>query len=237
LIEAAALVDPLGGDAHLGTSPSIEVLKEKSLSPRYVHVVDDDRDVRCSISFMLNAAELHSRPFASGSDFLDSLGDLQPGCILLDIRMPEIDGFQVMTELAQRGIEWPVVVMTGHGEVSVAVRAMKLGAVDFIEKPFEEDVLMGSLDRAFTLLKDRGEKADRRRVAQERIAVLTSREREVLQGLMAGLPNKVLARRLDISLRTVEMHRANMMDRLQVGSLAEALTLAVQAGVEPLDPA
>lgn len=237
MIEAASLVDHSGADTHLHTSPSIEISEERSLSPRYVHVVDDDRDVRCSISFMLNAAELQSRPFASGADFLDSLGDLQPGCILLDIRMPEIDGFQVMTELAERGIGWPVVVMTGHGEVSVAVRAMKLGAVDFIEKPFEEDVLMGSLERAFVLLKDRGEKADRRRAAQERIAVLTAREREVLQGLMAGLPNKMLARRLDISLRTVEMHRANMMDRLQVSSLAEALTLAVQAGVEPLDPA
>jgi two-component system response regulator FixJ len=237
LSAAISLVDPSGDDAHLPICTSIESLKEKSLSPRYVHVVDDDRDVRCSISFMLNAAELSSRPFASGSDFLDSLSDLQPGCVLLDIRMPEIDGFQVMSELAERGIDWPVVIMTGHGEVSVAVRAMKLGAVDFIEKPFEEDVLMGSLDRAFTLLKDRGEKAERRRVAQERIAILTAREREVLQGLMAGLPNKMLARRLDISLRTVEMHRANMMDRLQVGSLAEALTLAVQAGIEPLDPA
>jgi two-component system, LuxR family, response regulator FixJ len=197
--------------------------------------VDDDRDVRCSISFMLNAADLKSRPFASGADFLDSIGELQPGCVLLDVRMPEIDGFQVMSELAAKGIEWPVVVMTGHGEVSVAVRAMKLGAVDFIEKPFGEDVLMGSLERALVLLKDRGEKAERRRVAQDRIAVLSAREREVLQGLMAGLPNKMLARRLDISLRTVEMHRANMMDRLQVGSLAEALTLGVQAGVEPLE--
>ena len=184
---------------------------------------------------MLNAAELQSRPFASGTDFLENLEHLRAGCVLLDIRMPEIDGFQVMSELAERGIEWPVVVMTGHGEVSVAVRAMKLGAVDFIEKPFEEDVLMGSLDSAFKLLKDRGEKAERRRLAQDRVGILTAREREVLQGLMAGLPNKMLSRRLDISLRTVEMHRANMMDRLQVGSLAEALTLAVQAGVEPLE--
>ena len=154
--------------------------------------------------------------------------------MLLDIRMPDMDGFQVMAELASRGIDWPVVVMTGHGEVPVAVRAMKAGAVDFLEKPFEEDVLLGSLERAFGLLKERGQKAERRRSAESRIGVLTSREREVLRGLMAGLPNKALARRLDISLRTVEMHRANMMERLHVGSLAEALTLAVQAGVEPL---
>jgi two-component system response regulator FixJ len=207
-----------------------------SLLPKCVHVVDDDRDVRRSLSFMLGAGEFESRPFASGRDLLDSLADLQPGCVLLDIRMPEMDGFQVMTELAERGVEWPVVVMTGHGEVSVAVRAMKMGAVDFLEKPFDEAMLLASLERAFLLLEDRREKAGRRRQAEERIGQLSSREKEVLRGLMAGLPNKVLARRLDISLRTVEMHRANMMDRLRVGSLAEALTLAVQAGVEPLEP-
>jgi two-component system response regulator FixJ len=202
---------------------------------QHVHVVDDDRDVRRSISFMLGVADLQSRPFASGSDLLESIEEIQPGAILLDIRMPEMDGFQVMSELAERGIEWPVVVMTGHGEVSVAVQAMKAGAVDFLEKPFGEDVLLASLTRAFGLLKDRTEKAERRRSALARIDLLSTREREVLRGLMAGLSNKMLARRLEISLRTVEMHRANMMDRLGVGSLAEALTLAVQAGVEPLE--
>jgi two-component system response regulator FixJ len=210
--------------------------KEKSLNSRYVYVVDDDRDVRCSISFMLSASGMESRPFGSGADLLASLGELQPGCLLLDIRMPDRDGFEIMADLAERSIEWPVIVMTGHGEVPVAVRAMKAGAVDFLEKPFEEDVLIGSLERAFQLLKDRGEKADRKRQALERVAVLTAREHEVLRGLMAGMPNKLLARRLDISLRTVEMHRANMMDRLAVGSLAEALTFGVQAGVEPLEP-
>jgi len=206
-----------------------------ALLPRYVHVVDDDRDVRRSLSFMLGSGEFQSRPFASGQDLLDNLSDLPPGCLLLDIRMPDMDGFQVMEALAARGVEWPIVIMTGHGEVSVAVRAMKMGAVDFLEKPFDESLLLASLERAFTLLKDRHEKADRRRMAEQRIAQLSCRESEVLRGLMAGLPNKLLARRLDISLRTVEMHRANMMDRLQVGSLAEALTLAVQAGVEPFE--
>jgi two-component system response regulator FixJ len=201
---------------------------------QHVHVVDDDRDVRRSISFMLGVADLQSRPFASGQDLLDSLCEINPGAILLDIRMPQMDGFQVMAELSRRGIEWPVVVMTGHGEVSVAVQAMKAGAVDFLEKPFGEDVLLASLTRAFGLLQDRTKKAERRRTAEDRTALLSSRESEVLRGLMAGLSNKMLARRLDISLRTVEMHRANMMDRLQVGSLAEALTLAVQAGIEPL---
>ena len=201
-----------------------------------VHVVDDDRDVRCSISFTLGAAGIQSRPFGSGTDFLESLEELQDGCILLDLRMPETDGFQVMTELAEREVSWPVIAMTGHGEIPVAVRAMKLGAVDFLEKPFEETVLLGSLDRAFGLLKDRGEKAASKRDAKARIGALSARELEVLRGLMAGLSNKLLARRLDISLRTVEMHRANMMDRLAVGSLAEALTLGVQATLDPLSP-
>lgn len=205
------------------------------MSSQNVYVVDDDRDVRLSISFMLGAAGFQSRPFASGQDFVDALGDLIPGAILLDIRMPEMDGFQVMAGLAARGVDWPVVIMTGHGEVAIAVRAMKLGAVDFIEKPFAEDVLLPSLGRAFDLLKDRGERAERKRAARDRVGLLSPREREVLQGLLAGLPNKLLARRLGISLRTVEMHRANMMDHLQVSSLAEALTIAVQAEIEPLE--
>ncbi|HEX8533936.1 MAG TPA: response regulator [Allosphingosinicella sp.] len=203
--------------------------------PRYVHVIDDDRDVRRSLSFMLGAGDFQSRPFASGEDLLDSLTQLRPGCILLDVRMPEMDGFAVMDALAERGVEWPVIVMTGHGEVSVAVRAMKAGAIDFLEKPFDEAQLLASLERGFELLGDRREKADRKRSAGQRIADLSIRESEVLRGLMAGLANKVLARRLNISLRTVEMHRANMMARLGVGSLAEALTLAVQAGLEPLE--
>lgn len=213
----------------LSTAQQIET------SPRCVHVIDDDRDVRRSLSFMLGAGEFQSRPFASGQDLLDSLPQLHPGCVLLDVRMPEMDGFAVMAELTARGNEWPVIVMTGHGEVSVAVRAMKAGAIDFLEKPFDEALLLASLDRGFELLEHRKEKGDRKRAADQRIADLSTREREVLCGLMAGLANKVLARRLDISLRTVEMHRANMMVRLGVASLAEALTLAVQAGVEPLE--
>ena len=199
------------------------------MTSRNVYVVDDDRDVRSSISFMLATADIDARPFVDGEDFLASLDELEPGCVLLDVRMPRVDGFQVMSGLKERQIDWPVVVMTGHGEVPVAVRAMKMGAVDFIEKPFGEDLLFSSLERAFSLLKDRGEKAEREKAAKERIGHLSAREHEVLQGLVAGLSNKLIARHLGISLRTVEMHRANMMDRLQVGSLAEALTLAVQA--------
>lgn len=210
-------------------------MKEEPLNPQYVYVVDDDRDVRRSISFMLGAAEINAHPFGSGSDFLEALPDLEPGCILLDLRMPQVDGFQVMTELARRQVHWPVIVMTGHGEVSVAVRAMKLGAIDFLEKPFSEETLLACFVEGFDTLASREQASRRARLAEERVALLTGRETEVLESLLAGESNKAIAQRLGISLRTVEMHRGNMMERLQVGSLAEALTLALDAGLKPAE--
>ena len=206
------------------------------LKPHSVYVIDDDRDVRRSLSFMLGAADIRSHPFGSGQDFLEALPDLDPGCILLDLRMPHMDGFQIMDALAERRIDWPVIVMTGHGEVPVAVRAMKLGAVDFIEKPFSEQALLDSFAQAFALLKDREAAGRRRRDAHERADSLTAREKEVLQNLLAGQSNKEIAQSLGISLRTVEMHRGNMMDRLHAASLAEALTLALEAGITPAEP-
>lgn len=203
------------------------------LSSHLVYVVDDDRDVRRSLSFMLGASDLRSHPFASGEDFLEALPDLEPGCILLDLRMPQIDGFQVMDELTRREVDWPIIVMTGHGEVPVAVRAMKLGAIDFIEKPFSEEALIACFGNAFALLDERESTGRRRRDARDRVALLTARESDVLRGLLAGESNKQLATRLGISLRTVEMHRGNMMERLGVASLAQALTLALEAGIEP----
>lgn len=182
---------------------------------------------------MLAAAGVKSHPFGSGADLLEALPDLQPGCILLDVRMPEMDGFAVMAELERRAIDWPIIVMTGHGEVPVAVRAMKLGAVDFIEKPFSEEGLLAAFQSAFTILEERKEAGRRRRDAHERAALLTGREREVLQSLLAGRSNKEIAQSLGISLRTVEMHRGNMMERMQAASLAEALTVALEAGLKP----
>ncbi len=207
-------------------------MQEILISTPYVYVVDDDRDVRRSLSFMLSASDIRSYPFGSGSDFLDSLADLEPGCVLLDLRMPDMDGFDVMSALRQRDVDWPVVVMTGHGEVPVAVRAMKLGAVDFIEKPFSESDLLSCFENAFALLGRREADAQRRKAAQDRVALLTARESDVLRGLLAGETNRQLATRLGISLRTVEMHRGNMMDRLQVANLAEALALAHEAGLK-----
>jgi two-component system response regulator FixJ len=208
--------------------------KGRALSSRIVYVVDDDRNVRLMLSYMLGDADLQSRPFASGSDFLSALPDLDPGCILLDVRMPDMDGLAVMAELARRSFDWPVVFMTGHGEVPVAVEAMKLGAIDFLQKPFSEEALLASFERGFALLEERKEATTRRADALARVELLSSREREVLQGLLAGLPNKLIADRLGISLRTVEMHRGNMMDRLGVDNLAEALTLAMESGLTAL---
>ena len=194
-------------------------------------MVDDDRNVRLMLSYMLGDADLQSRPFASGADFLSALPDLQAGCILLDVRMPDMDGLAVMAELARRSVDWPVVFMTGHGEVPMAVEAMKLGAIDFLQKPFSEEALLACFERGFAMLEQRSAAAGRRAVAKARIEQLTAREREVLQGLLAGLSNKLIADRLGISLRTVEMHRGNMMDRLGVDNLAEALTLAMEGGL------
>jgi two-component system response regulator FixJ len=209
----------------------IEQIRGATLKPHSVYVIDDDRDVRRSLSFMLGAAEIRSHPFGSGADFLDALPDLEPGCILLDLRMPQMDGFAVMAAIAERGIDWPVIVMTGHGEVPVAVRAMKLGAVDFIEKPFSEQALLGCFAQAFGVLENREAAGRRRREAHDRAALLTAREREVLESLLAGQSNREIAQSLGISLRTVEMHRGNMMDRLHASSLAEALTIALEAGI------
>jgi two-component system response regulator FixJ len=212
------------------------LVEDRTLISRFVYVVDDDRDVRRSLSFMLGASDIRSYPFGSGEDFLEAVPTLQAGCVLLDLRMPQMDGFDVMRELAQRELGWPVIVMTGHGEVPVAVRAMKLGAVDFIEKPFSEEALLACFSTAFALLDEREASGRRRRAARERVAQLTARERDILEGLMAGEANKQLAGRLGISLRTVEMHRGNMMDRLGCTSLAEALALAIEAGLRPAVP-
>ena len=198
-------------------------------------MVDDDRNVRLMLSYMLGDAQLQSRPFAGGADFLAALPDLEPGCILLDVRMPDMDGLAVMAELGARGFDWPVIFMTGHGEVPVAVDAMKLGAIDFLQKPFAEQALLACFDRGFALLEQRSAAAGRRADAKSRIEHLTAREREVLPGRLAGLSNKLIADRLGISLRTVEMHRGNMMDRLGVDNLAEALTLAMEGGLTSLE--
>lgn len=197
-----------------------------SPSDKLVHIVDDDDSVRRSVGFMLKTSGYRVCSYSSGTEFLKGAKNLQPGCVLLDIRMPDIDGLDVQEALVERGLAWPVIFMTGHGDVPLSVRAMKSGAIDFIEKPFEKAVLISALEAGFGCLS-RGHSAQERfKDAGVRLQVLTERERQVLDGLAQGLPNKSIAYDLGISPRTVEIHRANLMTKLEVRSLSEALRLA-----------
>lgn len=196
---------------------------------RIVHLVDDDAAVRRSVGFMLKTSGHRVETYESGTDLLKNSGQLDQGCILLDIRMPGMDGLEVQEALQEKGVSLPVIIMTGHGDVSLAVKAMKAGAVDFIEKPFEKDALLASLEEGYRRLGRKGATEDRMRDASVRLQALTPRERDVLDGLAQGLPNKTIAFDLGISPRTVEIHRANLMTKLGVRSLSEALRVAFAA--------
>jgi two-component system response regulator FixJ len=192
--------------------------------------VDDDAAVRRSVSFMLKTSGHQVQTYESGVELLKDPAHLEQGCILLDIRMPGMDGLEVQQALRQKGVGLPVIIMTGHGDVGLAVKAMKAGAVDFIEKPFEKDTLVASLEEGFRRLSRKEATQDRKKDAEVRLEALTPRERDVLQGLAQGLPNKTIAYDLGISPRTVEIHRANLMAKLEVRSLSEALRIAFAAG-------
>jgi two-component system, LuxR family, response regulator FixJ len=199
---------------------------------RLVHVVDDDADVRRSLERLLLAAALTPILYDNGFAVLDRVSGQSTGCMLLDVRMPGMDGLEVQAQLNDRGIGLPVIVMTGHGEVPIAVRAMKAGAVDFIEKPFDDERLLVAIELA---LAGAGRVSRERAVAvaARRIATLSRRERQVLEGLVAGHPNKVIGYDLGISTRTVEVHRARMLERLGTRHSAEAIRLAVMAMMAP----
>jgi len=199
-----------------------------TLTDRIVHLVDDDEAIRRSASFMLKTSGFIVKTFVSGSELLKQR-ELAPGCILLDVRMPDMDGIEVQQALHARGVTFPVIVMTGHGDIDVAVQAMKHGAVDFIEKPFEKAVLIGAIEEGFARI----ENIDRNRTlatdARVMLEALTPRERDVLLGLARGYPNKTIGFNLGISRRTVEIHRANLMTKLGVASLSGALRIAFAA--------
>ena len=198
---------------------------------RLVHLVDDDEAIRRSVGFMLKTSGYHVRSYESGVELLKGAPNLEPGCILLDIRMPGMDGLGVQAALKDKGVSLPVIIMTGHGDVSLAVQAMKAGSVDFIEKPFEKAVLLSAIEHGVERLKRSAANQDRADEAAVRLQALTPREREVLDGLAKGLPNKTIAYDLGISSRTVEVHRANLMSKLNVRSLSEALRIAFAAGL------
>ncbi|MEL6663410.1 MAG: response regulator [Pseudomonadota bacterium] len=196
-----------------------------------IHLVDDDEAIRHSASFMLRAAGYRVQTYADGVTFLDVADTAEPGCILLDVQMPRKDGLTVLSDLNERGVDMPVIVLTGHGDVSVAVSAMKGGAVDFVEKPYEKAKLLEAISLAFEKLESRDVREQLEGKAKARLTALTQRENEVLEGLVDGLTNKAIAERLSISPRTVEIHRSHVMEKLEVDSLSAALRLAFAAGV------
>jgi len=200
-----------------------------------IYLVDDDDSVRRSVSFMLKTSGLEVESYGDGLHFIKDSGALNPGCVLLDIQMPKMDGLEVQQELKKRGIPFPVIVMTGHGDVDVAVKAMKAGAIDFIEKPFAKDVMLAAVEDGFEKIENAGAKSTRREEAQLLLNGLTPREHDVLEGLVTGYPNKTIGYDLGISARTVEIHRANLMRKLEVSNLSDLLRIAFAAGLGERD--
>lgn len=196
-----------------------------------VHIIDDDEAVRHSLAFLLNTARLDVRTYESATAFLSALPSLDSGCIITDVRMPEVSGVDLLRRLKELNVGMPVIVITGHGDVQLAVEAMKIGAVDFIEKPFDDDMLLASVRSALSRWEKGARQEAERGSLLDKLASLSSREREVLEGLVAGKPNKVIAFDLTISPRTVEIYRANVMTKMNAGSLSELVRMALLAGL------
>jgi two-component system response regulator FixJ len=196
---------------------------------KLVHIVDDEESIRRSLDFLLRTAGFQVEKWPDGESFLKSADRTAPACVLLDVRMPGMDGLQVLSEMTERGFNFPVIVLTGHGDIATAVRAMRGGAVDFLEKPFERERLLQALETGFVRLADREGQREREDWARTQIALLTQREQEVLDGLACGYPNKTIAYDLGISSRTVEVYRANAMEKLGVSNFADALRIAFAA--------
>ncbi len=196
-----------------------------------IHLVDDEEAIRKSAGFMLRTSGFSVHAYASGVEFLKTVKTTDAGCVLLDVRMPDMDGLQVQAAMLERGIDMPVIVLTGHGDVAVAVKAMKAGAVDFLEKPFQKAALLDALDRGFARIHDADAKTVDQADALLQLARLTPREREILDGLTLGYPNKTIAYDLGISSRTVEVHRASLMGKLSARSLSDVLRIAFAAGM------
>ena len=196
-----------------------------------IYVIDDDEAMRDSLNFLLESADFNVTLFETAQNFLDVLPGLEFGCVVSDVRMPGIDGIELLKRMKAGQSTFPILIMTGHGDVPLAVEAMKLGAVDFLEKPFEDDRLIGMIEAAIR----QAEPAARSEVVTQeiaaRVATLSPRERQVMDGLIAGLSNKLIARDYDISPRTIEVYRANVMTKMQANSVSELVRLAMRAGL------
>ena len=195
-----------------------------------VHVIDDDEAMRDSLAFLLDCAGLDARTYEGAPRFLEKADSIERGCIVTDIRMPEMNGLELVERLKALGVADPVIVITGHGDVPLAVEAMKAGVVDFIEKPFSEERLLEAVRSALSRGEDLRQEEQQRRIVRERLDALSGRERQVLQGLVEGKPNKIIAFDLGISARTVEIYRANVMTKMEAGSLSELVRMALLAG-------
>lgn len=200
-----------------------------------VYIIDDDDAVRDSLSIQLEATGYEVASFPSAVGFLKIAGTLQPGCVISDVQMPDMDGMELQQRLNEMKLDFPVVIVTGHADVTLAVRAMKAGAIDFIEKPFEEQAILESVQHAQTRFAAQRATAQAGATAREKLSTLTPREREVFDEMVRGKQNKVIAYELAISPRTVEVHRARVLEKLEARSLSELVRLALAAGV-PISP-
>lgn len=198
---------------------------------RLIYLIDDDDTVRESAAFLLKANGYAVEQFPSGEAFLAAVDSAEPGCIMLDLQMPGLDGHETQEALNGKGIRFPVLILTGNGDIDRAVRAMKNGALEFIEKPYVEEHLLATLDTAFAELERRVSEFGKLDDAKARIAKLSNRERQVMQGLLDGLPNKLIAYHLGLSIRTVESFRATLMEKLNVRTVSAAVRLAMVAGL------
>ena len=196
-----------------------------------VHVIDDDDALRDSLSFLLGTARLDVKTYESAEAFLSALPGVNSGCIITDVRMPNMSGVDLLRKLNELQIALPVIVITGHGDVQLAVEAMKIGAADFIEKPFDDEMLLNAVRAALARWEDKCKEVSERSSYVEKLEMLSSRERDVLEGLIAGKANKVIAFDLGISPRTVEIYRANVMTKTGANSLPELVRMAMLAGL------
>jgi two-component system response regulator FixJ len=195
-----------------------------------VHIVDDEEAVRQSLAFMLSTAGIPVRVYESATSFLAGLPMLQAGCLITDVRMPDMTGLELLQQLRGKGIKLPVIVITGHGDIPLAVEAMKCGALDFIEKPFAEESILRAVRAAEDRTKRLGPRSDEEAQLASRLASLSERERQVLEGLVSGRANKIIAHELGISPRTVEVYRANLMTKMQAKSLSELIRMTLAVG-------
>jgi len=200
------------------------------MSEPIVHLIDDDEAVRLSLAFVLEMNDLPARTYASAPEFLEIADTLTGGCVVTDVRMPEMSGLELVRRLKERGVTLPVIVITGHGDVPLAVEAMRAGIIDFIEKPFEEDVLVRSIRMALDVKAETDVHNQERQRFEQMLSTLSGREKDVLRGVVAGKMNKVIAHELGISPRTVEVYRANVMSKTNANGLSELVRIALLAG-------